>query len=58
MRIIVFGGWNFASFSLGLVMGIAGTIFLNVISKRTISKMKLFRTGDYVEVTFFNAYWV
>jgi len=55
---IVFGGWNYLSFTIGLGTGIAATIALNVLSKRTIHKMKLFRSGDYVELTFFNAYWV
>lgn len=55
---IVFGGWNYLSFGIGVVMGIAGTVVLNVFSKRTIHKLKLFRTGDYAELTFFNAFWV
>jgi len=54
----VFGGWNYISFLLGTLMGVGGTVFLNVVSKRTINEIKLFRSGDYVELTFFNAYWV
>jgi hypothetical protein len=33
-------------------------IALNIYSKRVISEIKLLRTGDFVDVKFFNAFWV
>ncbi|KAL4436441.1 hypothetical protein ABPG74_003007 [Tetrahymena malaccensis] len=54
----IFGGWNSFSFSLCALTGIGLLTFFSVFSKRTIHKMKLLRTGDFVEVSFFNAFWV
>eukprot|EP01017_Pseudomicrothorax_dubius_P040906 TRINITY_DN6490_c0_g1_i3.p1 TRINITY_DN6490_c0_g1~~TRINITY_DN6490_c0_g1_i3.p1 ORF type:complete len:232 (+),score=37.17 TRINITY_DN6490_c0_g1_i3:131-826(+) len=53
----VFGGWNLASFTFGLGAGLAGALFLNVFSKRTIKEVRLFKAGDRIEVLFFNAFW-
>lgn len=54
----LFGGWNGFSFTLTSLLGIGSLIFLNIISKRVIKKIKLFRTGDFVEIEFFNAFWL
>jgi len=54
----VFGGWNGLSFTLTSMLGIGTLIAVNILSKRIIREIKLFRTGDYVELKFFNAFWV
>ncbi len=46
------------SFTACTLLGITVMTCLNLFSRRTIKTMKLFRTGDFVEVTFFNAFWV
>lgn len=49
---------NGMSFSLCTLTGLGLLSFFNIYSKRTVHTMKLLRTGDFVEVTFFNAFWV
>ena len=55
---IVFGGWNLFSFVIGSCIGYSSLFFLKVFSKRTINAVRLLKSGDYVEIDFFNAFWV
>ena len=53
----VFGGWNSFSFGLCASLGVGGFALLHLFSRRTISEIRLLKTGDYVEIKFFNAFW-
>ncbi|CAD8132851.1 unnamed protein product [Paramecium octaurelia] len=53
----IFGGWNCASYTLCTVVGFAGLMFLKIFSKRTIHEVRLLKTGDFVEIKYFNAFW-
>jgi TMEM70/TMEM186/TMEM223 protein family len=54
----VFGGWNNVSFTGSVVLGAAVMVYLHLYSRRTIREIKLTRAGDFVELKFFNAFWV
>jgi len=54
----IFGGWNGLSFMVTSCLGIGLLIGINIVSKRVIKEIRLLRTGDYVELYFFNAFWV
>ena len=54
----IFGGWNGLSFVLTSGLGLGLLIAANIVSKRVIKEIRLFRTGDFVELHFFNAFWV
>ena len=53
-----FGGWNGLAFNLCTLTGLGILSALNVFSKRTISLIYLYRSGNIVEVVFFDAFWV
>ena len=40
------------------MLGFSALIALNIISKRTVSDIKLLKSGDFVEIKYFNAFWV
>lgn len=54
----MFGGWNKLSFTGSVTLGMAIMIYLHLYSRRTIRQIKLTRAGDFVELGFFNAFWV
>jgi hypothetical protein len=54
----VFGGWNGFSFGVCSALGIGMLVGLNIFSKRIVSEMKLYKQGDFVELKYFNAFWV
>jgi hypothetical protein len=54
----VFGGWNSVSFGICSLLGLGGLLFMKIISKRTIHKLSLHKDGKFVEITYFNAFWV
>jgi hypothetical protein len=54
----IFGGWNGFSFTLCSLTGIVTLIACNIFSKRTVHKAYLFRSGDEVELLYFNAFWI
>ncbi|KRX01357.1 hypothetical protein PPERSA_01260 [Pseudocohnilembus persalinus] len=54
----IFGSWNALSFNLCAGIGCWTLIGLNIMSKRTVQKVKLLRSGDFVELFFFNAFWI
>ena len=54
----VFGGWNGFSFTLTSLMGVGVLIAINILSKRVIKEIRLLKTGNFVELKFFNAFWM
>lgn len=54
----VFGGWNGFSFGLSTTLGFAGFALLHLFSRRTIEEIHLLKSGDFVEIKYYNAFWV
>ena len=54
----VFGGWNSLSFGLSSSLGIGGFFLLHMFSRRTVDEIRLLKSGDFVEIKYFNAFWV
>ena len=54
----VMGGMNLFSFGLCTTIGIGLMMFLKIFSKRTVNEMFLLKSGDFVEIKYFNAFWL
>jgi len=39
------------------MVGMSGLVFLKIIAKRTIHEIRLLKSGDFVEIKYFNAFW-
>ena len=50
--------WNHFSFGLTTGLGFLGLTLFQVLSQRTVHKIHLHNNMEYVDVTFFNAFWV
>ena len=54
----IFGGWNTVSFALCTTLGMGTFALLHMFSRRTVHEMRLLKNGSFVEIKYFNAFWV